>query len=216
MQKILTKTNFILEIIQLYQSSRKTRYAHEKIKRGRSHSVSSLAEDLFAKYLVENIECDEIYVDQPVSVVGVKKVSYPDIVVVRGDTIIGTCDLKVDLGWNREGLVELCKKSFEYLKEIQGKECKINNGLITKEIKNYKVSKKFFHNIVVISDKNINTTNLEEQRKEVKKKFGSLVNVFILSGGVHLNTYGVTAKNLMEKVTIRESEFDELLKTFSK
>lgn len=216
MKKLLTKSGFISEIIKLYQFSRKTKYAHEKIKRGRSHSVSSLSEDLFAKYLVENIECDEIYVDQPVSVDGVKKISYPDIVVVRGDTIVGTCDLKVDLGWNREGLFELCKNSFEYLKEIQGKECKINNGLITKEIKRYKVSKKCCHNIVIISDKNINAVNLEEQRKEVKKKFGSLVNVFILSGGAHLNTYSVTVKKLMEKVTVRESEFDELLKTLSK
>ena len=216
MEKLLTKTNFILEIIQLYQSSRKSKYGHDKIKRGRSHSVSSLAEDLFAKYLVENIECDEIYVDQPVSVDGIKKVSYPDIVVVRDNKIIGTCDLKVDLGWNREGLAELCEKSFGYLKEIQGKKCRINNGLITKEIKYYKVSNNCFHNIVIISNKNINALNLDEQRKEMKRKFGSLVNVFILSGGVHLNTYGVMAKKLMEKVTVRESEFDELLKTFSK
>lgn len=216
MEKSLTKTDFIFKIIQLYQLSRKSKYSHDKIKRGRSHSISSLAEDLFAKYLVENIECDEIFVDQPISVESVKKISYPDIVIVRGDTIIGTCDLKVDLGWNREGLVELCEKSFEYLKEIQGKKCKINNGLITKKIKYYKISNKCFHNVVIISNKNIKAENLEEQRKIVKKKFKSLINVFILSSDAHLGTYGVTAKKLMKKVSVRESEFDELLKTYSK
>lgn len=215
MQKETPYQDFILNIIKLYQSARDTKFSHDKINRGRSHSISSFTEDLFAEFLAENIECDEIYIDQPISIDGVKGVSYPDIVVVRKKVVIGTCDLKMDMGWNREGLFDLCEKSFNAVKSMRGKCGKANvpDGLDKKELR-FTVSSDYFHNIVIISDQNSGKIKLEEQRNKTLL-FNPSVNVFILTSKEHLNSYRVEAKDLLNKVVINEDEFSALLKTFN-
>lgn len=84
----MTNQDFILNIIKLYQKSRETSFYNKKIKRGRSRSISSSAEDLFALYLADKIDCDFIFVDQPISVIGHKSQFYPDIVVIKNNNII--------------------------------------------------------------------------------------------------------------------------------
>ena len=98
-------------IINLYQDARISRYADSKISRGRSHSISSVVEDLFASYLIlSDKEIDNVLVDQPVFVEGVKSTFYPDITIIRNGEITAFIDLKMDLGWKRDGLKELCEK----------------------------------------------------------------------------------------------------------
>jgi len=205
--------DLIFQIIKLYRKARKVKFNNQKISRGRSHSVSSIVEDLFAKFLVENIKCDKIFIDQPISIDGLSNTSYPDLLITKGNIIIGTCDLKMDMGWNRDGIYDLCNKSFDLVKKIRSKNCKIRSGT-DKSIINFKISGKCFHNIIIISGENNNKVKLEKQRKE-SLKFSPLVNVFVLTSGKHLNTYNIKDRKLLDMINIDINEFNRLLETFT-
>lgn len=71
--------DLILQIIELYQSARKVSFFDKRISRGISRSVFSIIEDLFAKFLVENIKCDHIFIDQPITIEGLKNNRHPDL-----------------------------------------------------------------------------------------------------------------------------------------
>ncbi|MCX6725063.1 MAG: hypothetical protein NTX80_00730 [Candidatus Saccharibacteria bacterium] len=58
---------FILKVIDSYVEARRSVFKDKKIHRGRSHTISSLAEDLLAYYLIKNDpNIEKIYVDQSV------------------------------------------------------------------------------------------------------------------------------------------------------
>lgn len=213
MTKEDTYKKLIIEIVDLYRSARNTIFPDRKIRRGRSHSISANVEDLFGKFLVENIDCDFIFIDQPITVVGIKGTHYPDLVVVKDQQIIGTCDIKMDMGWNRDGLVELCENGSNYIKATQGKMCKLTNGL-DKQVFEFEISTHCFHNIIIISDLNNNKTRFSEQVKQVEL-FKPFVNVFVLTSGKHLNSYNIETMELIKSIEIRFSEFDKLLDSFS-
>ena len=154
----MENTEFIREIIELYQEARKSRFSDKKIKRGRSRTISSLIEDLFAAYLSEKIDCDEILVDSPIKVDGFKNMFYPDIAVVKKGKIVCTFDLKMDMGYVRDLMIPLYNKASENVKKFRGKACHSNvmkDNLIEKEEKAYAFSKKLKHFFVVISGRNI-------------------------------------------------------------
>lgn len=62
---------FIESVIDLYKAARQITlpfaFESEKIRRGRSHTISSLTEDLFAYFLVNKFpQVDKIVIDQPI------------------------------------------------------------------------------------------------------------------------------------------------------
>lgn len=202
--------NLILQIIKLYQKAGDTKFPHSKVSRGRSYSISPMTEDLFAKFLADNIKCDEIFIDQPITniIKNKNKVSYPDSLIIRKGVIIGTCDLKMDMGGKRDRLFELCKKGDSLVRQMKGEECKM--GKPTN--KAYKVSKHFFHNIIIVSNKNANNVLKTHIKKALK--FRPNVNVFCLTGGTHLNEKNIKPVELMKKIIIDYDEFDKMLETF--
>jgi hypothetical protein len=113
----MNEKQFIARVIESYQIARKPIYSNPKLSRGRSHSVASRVEDLFAFYLVNKINCDRIYIDQPISVVGSKAQIYPDIVIVKNKKITALCDVKMDLGWKRNELFNFCRRHAALLKK---------------------------------------------------------------------------------------------------
>lgn len=196
-------------IINLYQDARISRYADSKISRGRSHSISSVVEDLFASYLIlSDKEIDKILVDQPVFVEGFKSTFYPDITIIRSGAITAFIDLKMDLGWKRDGLKELCEKDKELIKTIRTRACAFKDGS-TKERGSYEISESAVYDIVIISDQNIAKNKLDAQLKEIEN-LSDFVRVHILSKNEHPNTYGLTPEELLEKIEINDKAFSDI------
>ncbi|KKS70128.1 MAG: hypothetical protein UV40_C0004G0001 [Parcubacteria group bacterium GW2011_GWA1_42_7] len=201
--------DFILNIIKLYQKARETGSDNKKIRRGRSHPISANSEDLFALFLIDKINCDFIYVDQPISIVGRRGQIYPDIVIVKDGIITSFCDLKMDLGWKRRELFSFCKTKKNKLSQIRGKQCKIRDGL-TKKDKIFTISSKLSFNVVILSDQNIKAEILRDHRKKIGS-LGADVGLFILSGREHPNTYGFTPDELLKRIDIKNEAFNELI-----
>lgn len=203
---------FIERIITLYRSARILKFPHKKLHRGRSHSIASTAEDLLAYYLANKIKADAIFIDQPVTIRHSKNQVYPDLVIGRKGELVGFIDLKTDIGWHRDLLYSLCKEKYKWLHNVRGKECKIRDGL-EKTDTLYKVSEKASFNIVIISDQNIKLEKLKKQVIE-SKKLNPDVEVFILSKGKYLNTYGLSISDLMKRVIIDKKRFEKLISKF--
>jgi hypothetical protein len=207
---------FIKKLIEMYREAREPKFSHDKIRRGRSHSISSIAEDLFAHYLVQNIEVDSIYVDQPITVGKIKDQSYPDIILEKNGVLADFMDLKMDMGWHRDGLYSLCAQKHKWINFARGKDCKIRDGK-DKVDTFHKISENASFNIVIISDKNANKEKINAQILK-SKRFNPDVEVFVLSSNEHLNKYGLSVSELMKKVNIKEkeAEFSRLLKKLEK
>ncbi len=209
----MNEKQFITKVIESYHTAREPLFSNPKIRRGRSHSVASKIEDLFALYLVNKIKSDQIYIDQPISVVGSKAQIYPDIVIVKNKKITALCDVKMDLGWKRNELYNFCKRHASLLKKIRGIKCKIRDGQ-TKEDIYYQIDKKACLNIVIISDQNINKTLLAKHIKKIEP-FKNVVRVIILTSGEHPNTYRISTSDLLKKLVINIQSFTILIKALS-
>jgi len=202
----MTSNKFIEQIILLYHDAREAKYPHHKISRGRSHSISSSVEDLFAKYLIElNSEIDSILVDQPVSVKG--HTFYPDLSIVRANKLVAFFDIKMDLGWKRSELTNIFRNYLSKLDDIGGKFAAIKDGK-SKEKLQYKISDNAIYDIVIITDQNINPTILNKHLAEIGNN--ESVQVHVLSKLKHPNTYGVSVKELMEEIIINNTAFDNI------
>ena len=205
----MSPAEFILKIITIYHDARVSRYADQKIRRGRSHSISSIAEDLFASYLILNDPTiDLVYVDQPITVPGRLKSFAPDIVIVRNNIITAFLDLKMDLGYKRDGLIALCKKDQELLLLIRGHECAIKDG-VTKERKIFSISPSAIYDLVIISGRNISKQKLMTQLEGASVYAGD-VKVHVLTDNEHPNTYGVEPGLLLKRIKIHSSAFEDL------
>jgi hypothetical protein len=209
----MNEKEFLTKVIKQYHQARKPVFPNSKIRRGRSHSVSSAVEDLFALYLTDHIDCDLIYIDQPLSIEGHKVQIYPDIAIVKKSKITAMCDIKMDLGWKRNELYDFCKRHAALLAKVRGKKCKIRDGQ-TKEDLFYRISTTASLNIVIISDQNISSKILNDHLIKIKP-FQKLVRVFILTKGEHPNTYGITTQELLKEILINKDVFNSLIKKLS-
>lgn len=209
----MNEKDLIYKIITLYRTARKSKFPNKKIKRGRSHSVASSIEDLFARFLVNKVKPGLIYVDQPISVEGFKTQNYPDISIIHNNIITAFCDLKMDMGWNRAGLFSLCKEQNKWIGGVRGEKCKIRDG-VTKTDSFYRIGARATYNIVLISNQNINQTLLNKQI-ENSKRFNPKVEVFVLTSGEHPNAYGISIENLMKKIVINKNDSKRLVKKLS-
>ncbi len=209
----MTPEKFILKIVEAYQEARVpvVSLGQSRVRRGRSRSISGIAEDLLAEYLVSNDDSiDLVYVDQPIAVVGVKGNIYPDILLVRNGVIDTLIDLKLDIGWNRDGLTDLCKKHKQTVKELRGKKAHLRDGL-TKEVKELIVSKKLTYNVVVVSRTNINPDKMQEHEKQIAK-LRPEVELFILCDTGHPNSYDMSPTEVLKTLSVNDKVLQRLLK----
>ncbi len=198
----MDQEQFLTKVIQLYHQARKPLFPNNKIRRGRSRSIASAVEDLFALFLSERIICDLIYIDQPISIEGPKTQIYPDIVIIKNQKIVALCDIKMDLGWKRRELYNLCKHYASLLAKIKGKKCKIKDKITKKSIL-YHISRKVIFNIVIVSDQNNTQRTLQGQLVKIKP-FNKTVPVSILTTSGHPNTYGISTSQLLKKIRIKK------------
>lgn len=206
----MTPQEFFLKIIRAYQDARIPSFADVKIRRGRSHAISSVAEDLFAYYLISNDPgIDTVYVDQPMYFKDAKKSIYPDITVVRGNVITAFIDLKMDLGWNRNRLYDLCKNHAQTISQVAGQDCILKDGA-TKEAKACSVAAHASYNVAIVSSRNINPELL---KKQLDQALGlkPQVEVFVLSDSAHPNQYGIEPEELAKTFRIDLNAFTKIV-----
>lgn len=202
---------FISSIVNEYRIARKPKISNTKLSRGRSHSVSSVAEDLFAEYLIKNDpEIESILIDQPIFSQHGNIRFYPDITVIKNGNAVAFFDLKMDMGWNRDGLLELVGKHQRVIKTIKENIVTYKNG-VTKEKQHIMISPSCAYNIVIISTRN-SGNKLSEYLQKSHSVFPS-AGVYVLcnSKKYHPNSYGIEEGELVEKLEINKSEFDKIL-----
>ncbi|MCX8974727.1 hypothetical protein NLN78_14280 [Citrobacter portucalensis] len=207
---INTPENLITALIDLYTAARNTRFPSRNVLRGRSHSVSSEFEDLFANYLSNCMNDDHyFYVDQPISIFcPTPKIQYPDILILKDGIASHLLDIKMDNGWNRHGLKDFSNAKNILMDEINGCDFKYNEVLDnTKVPKEAKFSNHVTYHIVFATSVN-GSKNLEHDAKQLETKN---VKLYILTDKTHPNHYGANRIGIQEKINIRKDEFSRLI-----
>lgn len=213
----MTLREFLEQISMLYEDASKTTSENPKVRRGRSRSIAAEAEDLFAELLVANdSEIEMIRVDQPITIPttelpGKKSFQvYPDVVVIKGGKIRALIDLKMDLGWNRDGLIETCEKHNRTVRLARGNIGKLKDGQ-TKLRQELMFSDDLTYSVVLVSGKNINSEKLTTQIAGANS-IADCVQSYVLSDGLHPNGYWLACPTFRKKLMINDSEFDLILK----
>jgi len=197
----------INKIREAYLDARKIAYTpkenNKKIKRGTSHSISSLMEDLLGVYCAERINNSEqmqIYIDPPLSFkdTDLKNKSQnkallfrPDICIINSPETTSFIDVKTDLGYKRKKIIEQVIEKNRLIKSISGKTCRIKDG-ITKESERIRIGENIKLLYVIISNRNISKKSLNNVIEEFKKL--EHIDISILMNGDHPNTYKTNSK----------------------
>ncbi len=113
------------------------------------------------------------------------------------------------MGWNRDGLYDLCKKQYDRLKKARGKKCKLKEGISKKE-HFYIIDEETTFSVVIFTDKNINQDLLKRQvQKSLDLKPD--LEIFILTSQEHPNEYHISPEDLIQKMEIRDDQFKKLI-----
>lgn len=171
-----------------------------KLTRGTSHTISSYAEDIFAKFIAD--QCHKqfsVWIDPQISIkalpntTGKRKLLFrPDICVVNN---INNCiqmifDLKMDLGYKRNSFIKEVKAKLNELNVIKKHEAECSIKPNTKLFFSNKIS----WNYIIISGGNISVA----QRQKILNDFKDLKpsKIFILVDG-HLNDQSANYKPII-------------------
>ncbi|MEI8278794.1 MAG: hypothetical protein WCG87_03465 [Bacteroidota bacterium] len=204
----MTDIEFIKSIVELYRKARLTFFPAGNIKRGKSHTISSQVEDLFALYISDIVNSKiEILIDQPISFShnNVSKTIYADIAMIKDDLIYQIWDIKTDLGWKRDIFPQFCKDKDELVNSIKSKDAKFKNREDNTS-RQLKFSSDFTFNIVVISCKNISTIKHERVANETRQLQN--VGVYFLTSDTHPNSnYDDDINDLIKKINFNDTDF---------
>ncbi len=145
---------FIDSIYNLYLEARKNKFpsAQNDIIRGTSHSISAIAEDLFAQYCADILpfKSSVILIDPQISFIGsgLKNQSgkrpllfRPDVCITVDNVITKVFDIKTDLGYKRTEIIGQVKLLDIFIKKIKGLNCDLKIDKITNSRKNSKFQK---------------------------------------------------------------------------
>lgn len=205
----MTPHDFFVKIIELYQNARKPTCNSLNIYRGRSASISNNVEDLTALFIALNNPNDcKYFIDQPMQFQN-SSYKYPDIVIQNTDGLIyDLVDVKTDIGWNRNGMLEFCKKWEDAIEKVRNTPTSFKTG-INKQKRDGHFSETLHYHILVLSKINCGK-NIEAVHSQVLKEFKN-VSLYILSEKVHPNSYDVNI-DVAKKITINNNEFERFFK----
>lgn len=211
----MTNREFIQEIVNYYIDSRRLSVdiGAYNIWRGVSHSISSKAEDLFAKLVAEELKMKdlEFVVDKTMSfkMPGENSIQFrPDLAIIKDGTLTHVFDLKMDMGYKRRyHETEKFKdeeKKFQIFRTQSFERVWFNTGY--RQARELSVSNKIINQIVVISEKN---EGKEDNRTDMINSIEELdwANIYYLTGKVHPNNY---SENTMDEILVNEEEFKRL------
>ena len=178
----MTNKELIESVIDLYVEARKSKFPSDKIIRARSHTTSSVVEDLMAYFFSNLIDAD-IIIDKSFSVQfeNKRKTIYPDIAIKRGNIITSFFDIKMDLGWKRHEFPDYCIGKSRMIKEIRGQV--VNFGK-----KQVLLNEKLKYEIIIVSQLNITEKMLSRNMKIIKEaNIDKEVPIYFLTNKVHPN-----------------------------
>lgn len=143
------------------------------IQRGQAKVMSGYVEDLFALYLAEKINKQDLQflVDKTTSLRfsknGRATTFKPDVSIITSDNVLTEYyDLKTNLGWNRD-IEKYIKKKSDFISKIRGRKGWIH---FSKEnIQEITFSENLKYKMVVIHGWNINENQLNKNIELVKK-----------------------------------------------
>ena len=161
--------------------------------RGRQHSISSIAEDMFASLLHDTLVPQfpniRLYfmVDYPMKPdMGTSRL-FPDIAIIaegKEPVLVSYLDLKTDLGYKRNYF-----DSYDLIKEqvIRLRQSDYSGTYTHPEKKPVRISPHLKWRTVVISDCNMSSVKLLEENKQRAIDFSDYFKLYFLSGKCHPN-----------------------------
>jgi len=182
----------IAEMIDAAQRNKVKKSISERIVRGRAPSLSYEFEEGFARLLAVALpQRYKILIDYPMSYEvegkGRKKTSYPDIAIVRDSKVLtGIIELKIDLGYLREGWVESSASSLSDLRNATEVTFKTDVGRTAGEKVKVTVDPDLQRAIVLL-------TGINDHGR--LPGFVVQPNCFVLSSNVHPNGPEITESN---------------------
>ena len=190
-------------------------YTSRRVRRGESRSVSSLVEDLFAKYMHEIADKKFNILVVPVlsfKIGGKAFVMKPDLCLTYNRRVTAFYDLKMDLGYKRTKFYQNCNSYEDKIKLIRGKVCSITDGKTKRRTDTLLISKTLKYHVVVISDGNIKKEDFKDIERDFKKL--SLSKLYVLTEDCHPNTYKYkTPDEVLDNIKIRKNDFEGINKT---
>lgn len=202
----MTPEELFRQLVYCYVNARKPAFYHPKIARGRSHTVSSKLEDLFAYFLSLNLTEDyQFLVDQPLNYG--RKQLYPDISLIQESVVRHMFDVKTDLGWKRNEFPQFCKDQQEKLAQFVGQQLSATDGVRKKKFKIRAFNPLNYH-IVIISGQNISRSSLDDNLSQVSSLPN--VHVYVLFPEQHPNHYGDDIEDFIERVKVNTDDFDRI------
>ena len=212
--KSMSPEEYYQKIVALYRSARFPKFRDETIIRGRSHTISGALEDLTALFISKNIPGKFIiFIDQPMPF-GTHGSKYPDLAIknLKNNTITSLVDVKTDLGWGRDKMLEFCQYWNSAIEDIKGSSVKFKSG-IPKNYYECDISKNVKYHIIISSLKNSGNT-LENDVNKINKMKN--VKLYIFSDGKHPNDYSNTKTKNLDGINIRKSEINSFLSAIKK
>lgn len=204
----MTERDFIENIIDLYKVAPDLKFNNKNysITRGAKHNISSQAEDLFAVFVAEALDDENlkflINYTLSYSSKGQKSSSFkPDLAVLQNGIITHIFDLKMDLGFRRDYQTDTTFQNAEK----RFLEFRKNKTVVDNKKKHFKalVSTNIINQIVVITTENGGTKSFQ---KNLKKEFENYdwTNIYYLTSDFHPN-------NCKNKPKVNTDEFQRLL-----
>lgn len=198
---------YFRKLVELYVNSREPCYYNPNIFRGRSSAISSDLEDLTALFIALNnsIPCP-YYTDQPMRFVGLPN-KYPDIVIQNeSDGVIrNLVDVKADIGWNRNGMYDFCQEWEGWIASVEGKATSFVEGK-SKIRRHGQFAGDLKYHVLITTLVNSGTKILEDYRRVEREC--SRVKLYILSDGIHPNSYGMSQDDILGNIHINGGEFE--------
>lgn len=203
----MNSQEFFNNLVNLYQHARIPCFASLAIKRDRCRSVSGALEDLLAYMIVQNHDGKYLaYVDQYLNL-GKKPVMYVDVLLYNQTNrkVEHFIDAKTDLGWSSTGLEALCRRFKQQVERAKQVRVKLVDQT---GVERYLPVSSDAQCHVVIATR-VNGRGLTAERIDrIQRDLG--VNVFVLSDGLHPNSFSRQVGANYPANLIAESEFERL------
>jgi hypothetical protein len=187
-----------------------------RLYRGESRSVSSIIEDVIAYALSAHLpKSIKILINQPMRFNGIS--IKPDLTIVKGDTILQLCDIKMDLGYKRSSFLPWLQDWGDRMRALRSQTTSIrlkDNGEYTGSVRTLKMSNGAYFNVFLVSGTNIARQALQAIQQAAKSVH--CCRLFVFSSRVHPNTYGIPESELVKLFPVDTTAYRKFIEVLKK
>lgn len=206
---------FVKRTVDIFFDKKEAKEISRRIKRGRSANSASEIEELFAKAVASAIPKEySLLIDYPISYKPTPKSKtrtvYPDISIVKDNTLVGIIEFKIDLGYLPAGWSKKHKTIQKELKASRQATYKRDVGLPQSCKIALKVKRGLKTRVVVLTDHNDH--NLMGKFKKDNK-------CYVLTTGIHPNSHKTRIDDkhkIIKKLSSNSKGWDRFMLYLSK